>query len=279
MFDQSQSKLAKTDTTEPTMSEDVLRAPSHQGTERKLERIHANMHDVVTKWGEPHPLSHGVTPENLESLLRNYFAMSQAFPLIQAGACKDLIFQSMAEGSDIGPEIEMTTVVGAFLTWDETGGYYLSLGRGRDSLPEILETDKYFHSNLLRADLKRIGNIDPRPSYSVATIDYLKQLSADLSSADHVHRCAAMVAFEMHAESMISALWGSLSEIVNIPKDELVYFKVHVGGDDPAEEYHKQMTQKMIACLVPTDREQDYCRSFENCYKLHTDWCQAIKVI
>lgn len=134
-------------------------------------------------------------------------------------------------------------------------------------------------SFLFREDLKRMGLIDPQPSYAIPTINYLKQLSADLSSSDHVHRCAAMVAFEMHAESMISALWGSLSEIVNLPKNELVYFKVHVGGDDPAEEYHKQMTQKMIARLVPAAREQDYCQSFESCYKLHTDWCQAIKGI
>lgn len=130
---------------------------------------------------------------------------------------------------------------------------------------------------MLRIDLGRIGGIDPSPAYSIPTVRYLTKLSQDLSNSDHVRRCAAMVAFEAHAESMISALWDSVSNLVQLPKDDLMYFKVHVGGDDPAETYHKQMTQQMIARLVPRHRLQDFLESFESCYKIHTEWCTAIK--
>lgn len=232
---------------------------------------------IVAAIAPVHPFSTGLSCANYEPVMRNYFAMSQAFPLIQASACSELLMDTLRTGADIPIEFEITTVVGAFLTWDETGGAYVLQQGGKENLPKILNTGRQFHSNLLRADLEKIGGINVSPDYSPTTVRYLQELSKDLSSLDHVRRCAAMVAFELHAESMISALWDSISALTPVPKDDLIYFKVHVGGDDPAEKYHKQMTHQMIEKLVPDARLKDFLDYFAQAYKLHTNWCESIK--
>src|SRR5690606_5996053 len=125
-------------------------------------------------------------------------------------------------------EMEQTFVVGAFLSFDETGGLYGLRTQGISYLPRILET-RNFHASLLKADAERILGDKILPEYDVATRVYLKGLMSDLGAFDAVHRCAAMVAFEMHAAQMIDALWGSLASVYpEIDKESLTYFRLHV---------------------------------------------------
>jgi hypothetical protein len=108
------------------------------------------------------------------------------------------------------------------------------------------------------------------------TAKYLVRLLDDLADLDPVKRCAAMVAFERHAGTMIEALWESLAKLFPVSKDALVYFKVHVGGDDPAEPYHVAMTARMIERLVPAQRAEEFVQAFRDAYDLNYSWCRAI---
>ena len=69
-----------------------------------------------------HPFSTQVTAENSQRVSEAYFAMSQAFPFIQAGAYQNIILRAIKRNLQICPEVEKTFVVGSFLCWDETGG-------------------------------------------------------------------------------------------------------------------------------------------------------------
>jgi len=88
-----------------------------------------------------------------------------------------------------------------------------------------------------------------------------------------------MVAFEAHAASMIDALWSTVSDIYGASKDDLTYFKVHVGGDDPAEAYHVQMTQAMVQESVKMDEWERFVYEFAKSYQANLRWCEAIKAL
>ena len=58
---------------------------------------------------------------------------------------------------------------------------------------------------------------------------------------------------------MIGALWDAACSSFDLPHDErLVYFWGHVGGDEPAEGVHVEMTRMMVAELVPPDRREEF---------------------
>lgn len=222
-----------------------------------------------------HPFSDIPEKTNLDNLLLNFLAMSQAFPYIQAGTQRDLSLHYIEKNKSIPRHIELTTVVANFLCWDETGGLNLTLASGLKSLPRILET-KRFHSNLLKKDIEMILGKDVEPQYSDTTKTYLDELYNKLADVCPITRTAYMVGFEMHADDMISALWDSVSAKHDVDKNKLAYFYTHVGGDDPAEAYHVLMTSKLIEELVPKDRHKEFANKTADAYRLNHDWCQAL---
>jgi hypothetical protein len=223
-----------------------------------------------------HPFSNLSDQVDLEWILANYLAMSQAFPFLLAGAQKGLIFSVMSRGEDMPPEYEMTTAVMNFLCWDETGGHQAILEQGQPGLPNILETQDRFHANLLKKDLAQIFGREIKPCYSMLTQQYLIDLFNGLASLNSIQWVAAMVAFERHAQQMIEALWTGLSLKLSINKDNLFYFKIHVGGDDPAEAYHVDLTFQMIENIVKLEGEDEFYSSFAKCYALSFNWCQDL---
>ena len=172
--------------------------------------------------------------------------------------------------------MELTSVVGNFLCWDETGGHAIIRKNGNKGLVKILDSENTFHANLLKKDIVKLLGKGILPNYSEATSKYLLNLLRGLESANHIKRCAYMVSFENHAGIMIDALWQSLTNLFKIEKDDLIYFKTHVGGADPAEPYHIEMTEKMVAEIVSL-KTDDFADKFLEGYRLHYDWCQSIK--
>lgn len=235
----------------------------------------AKLENIVSTNFPVHPFSHLVLPTNSERVMKSYFAMSQAFPYIQAGAYQKLIVSAMHRNQDISPQIERTFVIGSFLCWDETGSHHLLQQKGKQALPEILNTNQ-FHANMLRADLRKIFNRELKPEYCRFTLPYLLELSARLGDENNEARCAGMVAFEMHANHMITALWDSLTNIHKLEKKDLAYFEAHVGGDDPAEAYHVAMTKRLIALTVKNKDQDVFLEHFKRNYLLNSQWCEDI---
>lgn len=226
------------------------------------------------KISDAHPFN-SVILDNEELLFSNYLAMSQAFPYLQSGSQKTVFDYYSNTVGDIPKECEITSVVGNFLSWDETGGLYITLRKKMAGIGDILETKKNFHSNHLREDLMKIFSKNIHPIYSIRTRKYLDDLYKGLSSIDHVERCAMMVSFEIHAQKMIDSLWSSVSKNhPEIERDSLKYFYEHVGGDDPAEEYHVKMTEEMISKIADNSKkEESFVNFFIESYRMHSLWC------
>jgi hypothetical protein len=222
-----------------------------------------------------HPFSTALDLRRLEQLLPDYFGMSQGFRYVMASAQKDVFFEAMGENRGVSDKIEMMNAVANYLMWDETGGVELNLSEDKHRLPEILEL-KQLHSERLRADAEKLLGHTISPRFSPATRHYLTALYRGMASTDVVVRCAHMVAFELHAGAMINALWGAVARASTVPRDELLYFASHVGGDDPAEVYHVQMTQLLIERVVPHSQRELFHSSFRTAYALHVDWCRAL---
>lgn len=237
--------------------------------------ILARMNEIVSARFAPHPFSHGVTRENAKPLLAGFLAMSLAFPYLQAGAHHFLINDRIRRKSDVDRPLETTAAVAAFLAWDEFGGHAKILAKGMPGLIDVLET-KDFHANLLRGDIYALTGAMIAPDFSITTRAYLAALEDGLASIDPVDRIAHMVAFERHAGAMIEALWNSLRKIFP-HSGPLPYFETHVGGDDPAEAYHISMTALMIERGVDSSENDRLAQAFSEAYKLHVDWCAAIK--
>jgi hypothetical protein len=224
-----------------------------------------------------HPFSSQVTNGNVSTVMAHYLAMSEAFPFLQAGAYRDLILASIFTNKGITKADEETFVVGAFLSFDETGGNYLLRTKGIAALPRLLDTGQQFHAALLKQDMRTIFGREIKPDYRGITALYLTQLMNDLGAGDPIQRCAAMVAFELHAGQMIEALWKALqTTFPTIDRDALEYFRLHVGGDDPQEEYHKQLTKRLSQSLVPQQNTQEFLRQFEVFYQRNIQWCAQI---
>ena len=241
------------------------------------QNISNEIDNIILNNFKIHPFSFGVTKRIIESILSQYLAMSEAFPYLQAASQKKLILNTIQNNKDIEKEIELTSVVGNFLCWDETGGHSTILKYGNKGLTKILDTEKNFHANMLKKDVKKILNKNILPNYTNTIASYLLNLLKGLKSLDHIERCAFMVSFENHVSIMIDSLCKSIVELFKIDKDELIYFKVHVGEDDPAEVYHIEMTERMISEIVPESRFDEFINKFMLSYKLHYDWCEVIK--
>ncbi|WP_407151233.1 GFA family protein [Bradyrhizobium sp. ORS 86] len=216
-----------------------------------------------------------MSKEQLATLLPEYFAMSQAFPYLQSGSQSDLIFEAMHRNRSVPKDVELTSVVANFICWDETGGHGRVLKGGNAALPDILDTDS-FHANLFRRDASRLLGRPIQPSYSSTTRRYLRALYHGLSSTDAIVRCAYMVAFELHAAEMIHALWGSVVKTFDVRSDDLEYFRIHVGGEDPAEKYHGEMTSRLISELVPIDAYSRFSDEYDRAYRLNLEWCRNV---
>jgi len=113
--------------------------------------------------------------------------------------------------------------------------------------------------------------------YARETKEYLKRLEYGLSTFDPVTRVANMVAFEKHAGIMIDSLWNSITSLFSTNKESLSYFYTHVGGDDPAEAYHIQMTKRMIQNTISENDAQRFVDYFSDAYALNYNWCESIK--
>lgn len=229
---------------------------------------------VVSQICPEHPFEQSFPKTQLENLISQYFAMSQAFPHLQAGSQKALYDYFIERNGKIPVDVEVTTAVGAFLCADETGVLY-ALRNGISGLPQILNT-RGFHANMLDDDIEKILGKKIAPSYSSQTRKYLDKLFAGLSSPNRILRVATMVAFEAHAERMITGLWGIVTRLTGVAKDNLDYFRTHVGGDNPAETYHVQTTTEMIAKLVSAGERQTFIEAFKEAYCLNVEWCRAI---
>lgn len=238
---------------------------------RMLDRLD----DVVINYFNIHPFSKISQHVDYLAVMSNYFAMSQAFPYLQAGSQKDLFFHYMEKNEDIPVNIELTTVVGNFLCWDETGGLYPTIALGLKALPKILETRR-FHSNLLKSDLETLFKHPVSPSYSETTKKYLISLYDGLSSLCHINRVACMISFEHHANIMIAELWNSITKKFSVEKKQLSYFMLHVGGDDPAEKYHVAMTKNLIDKVILPSEQDSFIDKFKKNYELHYNWCNEI---
>jgi hypothetical protein len=236
------------------------------------EEISKEIDTVIKNNFNVHPFSFGVEKGNIEAVLSQYFAMSQAFPYLQAGSQRNIILNTMKNNEDINTMFELTSVVGNFLCWDETGGHAIVRKHGNKGLKNILDTKNTFHANMLRKDIKKLTGNNINPNYSKITRGYLIDLLTGLESLDHTTRCAYMVAFENHAGIMIDSLWGSLVKLYDIDKDSLIYFKAHVGGAEP---YHIEMTERMVSEIV-TDTEI-FLYQFKQAYSLNFNWCQSVK--
>ncbi|WP_338696250.1 MULTISPECIES: hypothetical protein [Bradyrhizobium] len=209
----------------------------------------------------PHPFAAAMSKDQIVSLIPEYLAMSQAFPYLRAGSQKDLVFAAMHTNRDLPRHVELTSVVANFICWDETGGHSRVLRAGNAALPDILATEQ-FHSNLFRKDASRLLGGAVKPNYSPTTKRYLHSLYAGLSSKDPVVRCAYMVAFELHAAEMIQSLSATVVETFDVEADDLEYFRVHVGGEDPAEKYHEEMTSRLVGEIVPADSSSRFFDEF-----------------
>lgn len=241
------------------------------------QTIHGNLDSIIEEHFNHHPFTTQISGDNLRGVLADYATMSQLFPYIQAKAIGDVGMNAARVRNRISNAIEVTTAVCAFLVSDETGVYNIACSEGNPGLEKILQTGKNFHFQFLMQDIQRIIGAYIEPSYSEETMRYMEELLADLSSQDDVKRCATMVGFEAHAERMITALWERISEICpEINKDELIYFRTHVGGEDPAEPYHVAMTSGMVETTVPIERRAEFLAEFKKAYQLNFDWCKSI---
>lgn len=234
----------------------------------------SSIESITSSFGE-HPFVNGVDAENLEVVLSHYLGMSIAFPYLQAGAIGRIFQTALQSNRDVDVEIEATSVVASFLVWDEFGGHAKVLSGGASALPEILKTQS-FHANLLRNDIRTLLGQDAKPTFAEPTRAYLQTLYDGLSSDDALERVAHMVAFEQHAGQMIEALWASLKRTKQVPEESLSYFYTHVGGDDPAEVYHVEMTGKMLSKVICAAEWAGFLRCFESAFRLNWEWCKNI---
>lgn len=224
-----------------------------------------------------HPFTNGVVESNVEGVMRRYLAMSQAFPYIQAGAYQSLIMRSIRENQSVPESVAKTFAVAMFLCGDEIGNHHILTNGGNPRLHEILRTEEQTHFSLLKKDTELLFKVPLKPEFSPATGRYLNELHEMLGSEDTSERVAAMVAFENHAHTMIEALWNSLEGIFpKIDKNALEYFSIHVGGDDPAEAYHTQTTERLIEETNSADNLEKFLEKVVANYRLNYNWCQEI---
>lgn len=229
-----------------------------------------------------HPFRTRVTRDNFAAVIAEYLAMSIAFPFIQAGAMHAtyqaaLRAQGDTERGETDRNAEITGAVGAYLVWDEVGGHKLTLEEGNQGLLRLLETRRNYHAHWLRQDIRTLLGREVAPHRGAATVRYLDDLLAGLSDPRGNRNVAYMIGFECHAQAMITALWEAIGAAFGLPRDErLVYFWGHVGGAEPAEAVHVEMTRMMVAELVAPARAEEFIGLCLEGYALNFRWCEAI---
>ena len=224
-----------------------------------------------------HPFRHRVTRDNFERVIAEYLAMSIAFPFIQAGALHATYQAALRSGGDTDKNAEITGAIGAYLVWDEVGGHKLILEEGNPGLLRLPATRRNYHAHWLRRDIRTLLGREVAPQRSAATVRYLDALLAGLSEPRGNRNVAYMIGFECHAHAMISALWAAIGAAFAVPQDErLIYFWGHVGGEEPAEAVHVEMTRMMVAELVPPERGEEFIALCLEAYGLNFRWCEAI---
>ncbi|CAM2185762.1 hypothetical protein [Burkholderia cepacia] len=225
---------------------------------------------------DDHPFRHVSSRAALEKIFPHYLAMSQAFPYLQAGAQVNAVLEAIQSNRPVARDFEITSVVGNFLCWDETGGAYVIERYGKQGLQSILDTGKWFHASLLKTDIEALTGSNATPDFSAPTGPYLTKLLAGLGSQSALERCANMVAFELHANAMIDALWESTSRCYGVDRQGLTYFQCHVGGDDPAEAYHVEMTRRMIQLIVCEEDIPKFGERVAQAVSDNLSWCAAL---
>jgi hypothetical protein len=222
-----------------------------------------------------HPFAEKIDMLHMEPLLANYLAMSMSFPYLQSGSCSDAIISSIKNGREMPAHFEKSSIVGAFLVWDELGGWHKTFKKGHAGLPNILDS-KAVHANYLKADLEILFGHKVEMRFDKPTKEYLLEFYQALSSEIPIIRCAAMVTFELHAERMITSLWETVAQSFPVEKHRLKYFDSHVGGDDPAEAYHVQMTKNLVDAVVEPNKIERFKAEALRLYFLHIQWCKNI---
>lgn len=238
---------------------------------KECERISENL-------GRPHPFYAIKSKDSYRRVIEQYIVMSESFPFIQSGAIYKNYTRDISNYGNIQNSTEIISSVGSFLIWDEFGCHNIIMKKGESSLVEILKTKDNFHSSILRKDISRFfnGGINNTRA-NISTKNYLDNLLLGLSDDENYKNVAHMVAFEMHAFQMIQSLWKVTCSIFRVGKpDSLKYFYIHVGGINPAEKYHVEMTEKMMTEIIPLEKRGVFINSFKDAYKDNIFWCQSI---
>ena len=97
----------------------------------------SNIRAINVKALKDHPFGQVSHKTSMEGILPAYLAMSLAFPYLQAGSQAAGILSAIKNNQDLDEKYEITSVVGNFLSWDETGGAHLLERHGKSGLPEI----------------------------------------------------------------------------------------------------------------------------------------------
>jgi hypothetical protein len=238
--------------------------------------IHSQIEDLVNKNYPVHPFTNDLTKENVETILAEYLGLCLCAPYVIGGSNNELFQNCIFSGREIDRNIEITTSVSSFLSFDETGSYDKVVNGGHKVLPNLLDTSN-FHSNMLRRDLKFLFKKDVKPIHNLYLKSYFINLSKGLSNIDDIQRCAALVALEVHSEIMILALWDSVMRVFpEVERNTLEYFFLHVGGENPAEKYHVEMTELMIKEIVPEKDMNLFFLYFKHNYEMNIELCKSI---
>lgn len=242
----------------------------------KSKNIEAQLTSIIDTYFSPHPFSSITKNDDLEKIFSLFIGLSQSTPYILGGASKELFFKKIRSKQAITNYDEMTTSVLSFLAWDETGGQEIIQKYGPKALQKILESKNY-HSRILAQDLSNLLGKTITASYDSFSIDYLDKVILDLSQTSDISRCASIIAFEMHAENIITALWDVLGNLFpSVDKSSLNYFELHV-GENPVEEYHVEMTTKMVTNMVSKDQFELFLTQFKQSYQLNFNWAKNAK--
>ena len=223
-----------------------------------------------------HPFKQLNSKKTIHALLPHFLGISTAFPYIQAGSQLSLILDLMKHNQDVSQAHEILAVVGNFLCWDETGGAHVLDRFGKAGLPKILQTQRWFHANMLKQDIHLITGHHVKPDFRDPTQAYLHALIQGFSDLNPVIRCAHMVAFECHAAVIIEDLWQAICRNFDVTPNTLTYFRVHVGDDQPAEAYHVAMTKQMISHIVSSSDESLFSITAKASIQIHLDWAAKL---
>lgn len=238
--------------------------------------IHTEIEEIISECYPLHPFTNELERDNAEGVLAEYLGLCLCAPYIIGGSNNQLFQSCIFSGRPIDRKIEITTAISSFLSFDETGNYNKVVAGGHEALPSILDTSD-FHSNMLRRDLKMLFGKEIAPVHNDYLKNYFVELSNGLANIDDIKRCAALVALEVHSEIMIQTLWDSIMKAFpEADRNRLVYFFLHVGGDNPAEQYHVAMTEMMINEVVGTENLPLFFKYFREYYEMNINLCSQI---